>query len=212
MNAGRNGRDNVIAHLIAVATHGRTESHQQIFAPGSSCFKLIQRRRKDARRDTSPAGVARRGVSCCGIGDQNRRAIGAAHPKALAPTVADQTIRFWPRSTQGLARLEHKAAVNLLRPVNTRAHTDVTREFLRVPSSPESCEEAMLKALLSERVCLEVVTAVAADPGPAVQHVEQGVRTIEWVRPRLCRWGFAHNVAMSRIIQNPAKACSCGLA
>ena len=105
-----------------------------------------------------------------------------------------------------------EAAVNLLRPMNTGADADIPRQFLRIPSVPEASEEPMLEAMLGECICLEVIAAVAADPGPTVQHVEPTVRSIERAWPRLCSSRFIHSVAMSRIIQNPAKACSSGLA
>jgi len=211
-DAGCNGRDNVIANLIASPTDCWTKGHNKIISAGSPCFQVVHRRGKDAGCDTSPSGVAGRGVTGRGIGDQHRSAICAAHPQALATSVADKAVCFRPGGAAGLVCLENDAAVNLLRPMNTGADADIPRQFLRIPSAPEAGEETMLEAMLGECVCLEVIAAVAADPGPTVQHVEPTVRSIERAWPRLCSSRFIHSVAMSRIIQNPAKACSSGLA
>ena len=79
-----------------------------------------------------------------GIGDQHRSAICTANPQALATAAAHKAVCFRPGRSTGLVRLQYEATVNLLRPVNTGTHTDVARQFLRIPSAPESGEEAML--------------------------------------------------------------------
>ena len=68
-NAGCNGRDNVIANLIASPTDRWTKGHNKILSPGSPCLQVVHRRRKDTGCDTSPPGVAGRGVTGRGIGD-----------------------------------------------------------------------------------------------------------------------------------------------
>ena len=156
--------------------------------------------------------MAGRDMACGWIGDQHRRAIRATHPEALGSPITDQAIRLRPGRGSGLARRQHNATVNLLGPVNAGAHTDVSRQRIGTPSMPEAGEEPMLKPLLHQGVGLEVVAAVATDPGPAVQTIEVTVRPIEGAtRPHLGWNRCVHRVAMSRIIQKPAKDCSSGL-
>jgi len=61
--------------------------------------------------------------------------------------------------------------------MHAHASTHIASQYLGSTPLPLAGEEAVLKTL--EQIGLEVVPAVAAHPGPPVQQVEMGIRTIE---------------------------------
>ena len=68
-----------------------------------------------------------RGMPCTGICDQNGRAVGSAHPEALAPAITHQAIGLRPGILTGVAGLQNDSTVDLLGPVDADASADVSR-------------------------------------------------------------------------------------
>ena len=152
--------------------------------------------------------MAGRGVARAWIGDQNRRAVGAAHPEALASAITHQAIGFRPGILKGVAGVEDDPTVNLLGPVDADAGADVPGQFVRTTAVPEPGEEAVLETLPMQQIALEVIAPVTTDPGPALQRVEAAVWSIK--RP-VFHQPCNQAMGMSRSIQKPPKVCSSGL-
>ena len=67
--------------------------------------------------------------------------------------------------------------MDLLGTVNADASAEITRQHVRPPAMPLAGEEAMFKGL--QKIGLEVVAPVAADPGPALQGIETSIGAVE---------------------------------
>ena len=168
--------------------HGWAQGDDQILPPGTPFHQAVEGRGQNPGRDPAPAGMTGRGMAGAGISDQHRGAVGTAHPEALAPGSAHQTITLRPGFAAGLVGVEHDAAVHLLRAVHADASADVTGQFVGASTLPASCEESVLKTRFMQTVALQVIPPVATDPGPALQGVEAVVGAIERI-PAFHRYG-----------------------
>ena len=147
--------------------------------------------------------MAGRHPAGAGICDQHRGAIGPAYPQALASAIAYQSIGFWPGLAGRLARREDPIAVDLLGSVHAHPGTHVPRQDFGPSPLPLAGEKPVLEAL--KEVALQVIAAIGAHPGPALQAVEVPVGLVKgWINR------FGHGLAAqasgrSRSSQKPSK-------
>jgi len=205
---GADGLHHLVAHLVAGAADGRAQGNHQILPPGPPLHQPIQGRDQDSSRHPPPTGMTGRGMPGAGIRDQNRCAVGTAHPEALAPAITHQAIGLRPGILRGVAGVQNDSTVDLLGPVDADAGADVPRQFIRTTAVPEPGEEAVLEPLPMQQIALEVIAPVTTDPGPALQRVEAAVWSIK--RP-VFHQPCNQAMGMSRSIQKPPKVCSSGL-
>ena len=81
----------------------------------------------------------------------------------------------------GVAGVQDDSTVHLLGSVHADPSADVASQFVGASTLPAAREEAVLEALLVQQIALEVVAAVAADPGPLFEGVEAAVGSIEGI-------------------------------
>ena len=173
------GRHHLRAHLVVRPAHRWPQGHQKIVSPCTALLQKPHGLRQDPRGHPTPAGMTGRGMAGAAIRDQNRGAVGTADPEALATAITHQAVGLGPGLLTGFAGLQNDSTVDLLGTMDADASTDVTGQFVGASTLPAAREEPVFKACSVETIALQVIAAVAANPGPALQGVEAVVRSIE---------------------------------